>query len=152
MKVEVATPEDAAEIAALGQLLHDTSSYAAIPYRPAKVEALMRNLASGAGAVFVVRKDGAIVGGIAGAVGEHWFSDELHGYEYSFFVREDARNAYTAIKLLNAFRIWCERMGAKSVRIGITTGIHPEKTAGLYRMLGYRDAGSLFQLEIRNGD
>lgn len=148
MKVEVATPEDAAEIAALGQILHDTSSYAAIPYRPAKVEALMRNLASGAGAVFVVRKDGEIVGGIAGSVAEHWFSDELLGFEYSFFVREDVRHGLTAVKLMSAFTIWCKARGAKRVRVGITTGINVEGTAKLYRHIGFSDLGPLFEMEL----
>jgi GNAT superfamily N-acetyltransferase len=148
MKVEVATPEDAAEIARLGQLLHDESSYAAIPYRVEKVEALMRNLALGSGVVFIVRRGGEIVGGIAGAVAEHWFSDELHGFEFSFFLRPDARNGFTAIKLMNAFRLWCKARGAKSLRMGITTGIHEESTGQLYRMQGFKDAGTLFQLEV----
>jgi GNAT superfamily N-acetyltransferase len=148
MKVEVATPEDAREIATLGELLHDTSSYAGIPYNHAKVEALMRELTGGSGAVFVVRKDGEIVGGIAGAVSAHWFSDELHGYEFSFFIRPDARNGFTAMKLISAFRIWCQARGAKSVRMGITTGIHEESTGQLYRLAGFKDAGSLFQLEF----
>lgn len=148
MRVEVATPEDAPEIAALGELLHVESSYARIPYVPSKVEALMRNLAGGAGVIFVVRQDGAIVGGIAGAVSEHWFSNELHGYEFSFFIKPEARNGFTAIKLVNAFSIWCRKRGAKSVRMGITTGIHESSTGQLYRMLGFKDAGSLFQLEV----
>ena len=148
MKVEVATPDDAPEIARLGQLLHDTSSYAGIPYRPEKVEALMRSLAAGAGVVFVVRKDGAIVGGIAGAVAEHWFSDEKLGYEYSFFIQPDARHGFTAMKLMNAFVIWCRKQGAKRIRIGITTGINVEGTAKLYRFLGFKDLGPLFEMEI----
>jgi len=148
MKVEVATPDDAPEIAELGELLHDTSSYAPIPYSREKVEELMRTLAGGAGAVFIVRRGDRIVGGIAGAVAPHWFSDQLHGFEYSFFIHPDARNGFTAMKLLSAFRIWCERRGAKSVRIGITTGIHPEKTAQLYRLAGFKDAGSLFNMEL----
>jgi GNAT superfamily N-acetyltransferase len=148
MKVEVATPDDAAEIAALGQLLHDTSSYAAIPYRPAKVEALMRNLASGAGVVFVVRREGKIVGGIAGAVSEHWFSDEMLGWEYSFFVEPSARHGITAMKLMSAFTLWCKARGAKRVRIGITTGVNVEGTAKLYRFMGFQDLGPLFEMEL----
>ncbi len=148
MKVEVATPYDAHEIAALGQLLHDTSSYAGIPYNLAKVAELMRSLATGGGVVFVVRRDGAIVGGIAGGVTAHWFSEELLGFEYSFFIRPDARNGFTAMKLINAFRIWCRARGAKSVRMGITTGIHEASTGQLYRLIGFKDAGSLFQLEV----
>lgn len=148
MRVEAATADDAAEIAALGQLLHDTSSYAAIPYRAEKVEALMRNLANGAGAVFVVRRDGAIVGGIAGGVTEHWFSDQLLGFEYSFFIEPTARNGFVAIKLIAAFKTWCKQRGAKSVRMGITTGINEEGTAAFYRHIGFQDAGVLFQVEV----
>jgi GNAT superfamily N-acetyltransferase len=153
VRVEVATPDDAAEIAALGRVLHDTSNYAGIPYNEAKVADLMRVLAGGSGVIFVVRHESAIVGGIAGAVAPHWFSDELHGFEYSFFLLPAARAAMSpAVKLLNAFKTWCASRGAKSVRIGITTGIHTDRTAGLYRRLGFEDAGLLFQLELSDGN
>lgn len=150
MKVEVATTEDAAEIAALGQLLHDTSSYAGIPYNRAKVEALMQHLTipGGDSVVFVVRRNGEIVGGIAGSVSAQWFSDELLGYEYSFFVEPGSRNSGAAVKLLLAFKSWCTARGAKKVRIGITTGIHEELTGKFYRRMGFQDAGTLFQLEV----
>ncbi len=148
MKVEVATADDAAEIAALGRLLHETSSYSAIPYNEGKVADLMRSLANGDGAVFIVRKDGAIVGGIAGSVTPHWFSDELLGFEYSFFIEPGSRHGITASRLIAAFTGWCRLRGAKQVRMGITTGINEQRTAGLYRMIGFQDAGSLFKLEL----
>ena len=151
MKVEVATSEDAPEIARLGLLLHESSSYAAIPYRIEKVEDLMRNLTSGGGVVFVVRRDGEIVGGIAGAVTAHWFSDELHGFEFSFFLRPDARSGITAGRLINAFTTWCGLRGAKQVRVGITTGINEERTGEFYRAIGFDPAGSLFKMEVSNG-
>lgn len=148
MKVEVATPEDAPRIAELGELLHDTSSYADIPYNRAKVEALMRTLtAGGDNVVFVVRREGVIVGGIAGSVSAQWFSDEKLGYEYSFFVEPSARNSGSAVKLLSAFKTWCAMRGAKKVRIGITTGIQEEITGKFYRRMGFQDAGALFQWE-----
>lgn len=152
MKVEVAIPDDAPEIARLGQLLHEASSYAHIPYRMEKVEDLMRNLANGAGVVFVVRRGGEIVGGIAGAVTEHWFSDELHGFEFSFFLRPDARSGITAGRLLNAFTTWCGMRGAKQVRVGITTGINEERTGEFYRAIGFEPAGALFKMEVSNGN
>lgn len=148
MKVEPATVDDAPRLAELGELLHATSSYAGIPYNRQKVVDLMRSLAGGAGVVFVVRRDGAIVGGIAGAVTEHWFSDEKLGYEYSFFIEPSARHGITASKLVVAFATWCRMKGAKQVRMGITTGINEQGTAGLYRLLGFKDAGALFQLEV----
>lgn len=149
MQVEVATPDDAAEIATLGQLLHDTSSYADTPYNRAKVEDLMRHLALGGdNVVFVVRKAGAIVGGIAGSVSAQWFSDEKLGYEYSFFVEPGSRSGGAALKLLLAFTNWCQARGAKKVRIGITTGMQEELTGRFYRRMGFHDAGTLFQLEF----
>lgn len=148
MKVEVATPEDAAEIAALGRVLHDTSAYARVPYNEPKVEALMRSLAAGAGVVFVVRKDGAIVGGIAGGVAPWWFSDELHGYEYSFFIAPEHANGITAMRLMTSLRLWCKARGARVLRVGITTGIHQDKTAELYRLMGFREIGPLFEMEV----
>lgn len=146
--IEVATLEDAPRLAEMGELLHDTSSYAAIPYNRAKVEDMMRSLIGGAGAVFVIRKEGRIVGGLAGAVAPHWFSDELLGYEYSFFIEPDSRHGITAVKLVTAFTTWCKLRGAKQIRMGITTGINEQGTAGLYRMIGFKDAGSLFKLDV----
>lgn len=148
MKPEAARAEDAEEIAALGRRLHDSSVYASIPYNEAKVTDLMRRLVSGDGVVFVVRKDGHIVGGIAGAVGPWWFSDEVHGFEFSFFILPEHADGIAAIRLMTAFRLWCKRQGAKVIRVGITTGIHQDKTAGLYRLMGFKDIGPLFELEV----
>lgn len=148
MKVEVATPEDAPEIAALGRRLHDTSVYAGVSYSQPKVEELMRRLAAGEGVVFVVRKEGQIVGGIAGAVASWWFSDELMGYEYSFFIAPEHANGFAAMRLMTALRIWCRARGARVLRVGITTGIHQEHTAKLYRLMGFRDIGPLFEMEV----
>ena len=148
MKIEVATLDDVPQISELGQLLHDTSSYAGIPYSRAKVDALMASLISGGGVVFVVRRDGQIMGGIAGGVTEHWFSDEKLGFEYSFFLHPEARGGFTALKIIAAFKTWCQLRGAKTVRMGITTGINEEGTAKLYRFAGFKDAGQLFKLEV----
>lgn len=148
MKVHPATPDDAAELAALGRRLHDSSVYAAIPYSEPKVQALMARLAGGDGVVFVVRRDGCIVGGIAGAVVPWWFSDELHGFEFAFFIAPEHANGFAAIRLMTAFRVWCRQRGAKVVRVGITTGIHQDKTAELYRLMGFRDVGPVFELEV----
>jgi GNAT superfamily N-acetyltransferase len=146
--LEVATLLDIPRIVDLGQQLHDTSDYRDIPFNRAKVGYLMASLIQGAGVVFVHRRDGEIVGGIAGAVAEHWFSDELHGFEFSFFLEPSARHGITALRLVRAFENWCRLRGAKSIRMGITTGINQEGTAGFYRHIGFKDAGVLFQLEI----
>lgn len=139
---------DVARIVEIGAALHVESDYRDISYNHQKVAALMESLIQGGGVVFVAEKSGEVVGGIAGGVTEHWFSDELTGFEYSFFVLPEHRHGLVAMKLLLAMKAWCKAMGAKTLRIGITTGINTEGTARFYRHMGFRDAGNLFEMEL----
>lgn len=139
---------DVARIVEIGAALHAESDYRDISYNPQKVGALMELLIQGGGVVFVAEKSGEVVGGIAGGVTDHWFSDELTGFEYSFFVLPEHRHGLVAMKLLLAMKAWCKAMGAKTLRIGITTGINTEGTARFYRHMGFRDAGNLFEMEL----
>lgn len=139
---------DVTRIVEIGAVLHYTSAYRRISFNRAKVATLMQSLINGAGVVFVAERDGQVVGGIAGGVTAHWFSDELVGYEYSFFVLPEARHGLIATKLLIAMKAWCKAKGAKALRIGITTGINVEGTARFYRSMGFTDAGNLFEGEL----
>ena len=139
---------DTMRIVDIGEALHEASTYREIPYSREKVTGLMRSLIQGAGVVFVAEKDGQIVGGIAGGVTSHWFSDELTGFEYSFFILPEHRHGLVAMKLLLAMKAWCTAKGAKTLRIGITTGINVEGTARFYRYMGFEDAGQLFEWKL----
>jgi len=132
----------------LGRLLHAISSYSVLRFVPEQVEATLRRLIAGEGVVFVAERDGIVVGGFAGAVAQHWFSDELVAFDYSLFVDPQARNGITAAKLVDAFIEWAKLRGARQVCMGITTGLHVERTARFYRALGLQDAGLLFRMEV----
>jgi len=146
--IRPATMADTMRIVEIGEALHRESTYRDIPYCRDKVIALMRSLIQGGGVVFVAEKGGEVVGGIAGGVTSHWFSDELTGFEYSFFVLPEHRHGLVAMKLLLAMKAWCTSKGARTLRIGITTGINVEGTARFYRHMGFRDAGNLFEMEL----
>lgn len=139
---------DVPRIVEIGAELHTSSKYRSVAYSHPKVAALMRSLIEGAGVVFVAERDGLVVGGIAGGVTEHWFSHDLVGFEYSFFILPEARHGLIATKLLLAMKAWCKAHGAKTLRIGITTGINVEGTARFYRHMGFADAGNLFEGEL----
>jgi L-amino acid N-acyltransferase YncA len=136
---------DVPRIVSIGALLHLESTYREIPYSPSKVGALMRSLINGGGVVFVAEKEGEVVGAIAGGVTAHWFSEELTGFEYSFFVLPEHRHGLVAMKLLLSMKAWCRAKGAKTLRIGITTGINVEGTARFYRYLDFTEVGQLFE-------
>jgi len=144
--IRVATLDDVDRISELGESLHSESSYSYLPYDIQKVRHLMAGLIGGGyGIVFVAEKDGEIIGGIAGGIAEFWFCNESHGFDYSFFVHPEHRGGSAAFRLLVAFESWCKRMGCKHIDIGITTGIHVEKTTRFYEKMGFEKSGQLFR-------
>lgn len=144
--IRVATLDDIERIVELGGCLHAESSYGELPFDSVKVSNLMAGLIGGGyGVVFVAEKAGEIIGGIAGGVTEFWFCDELHGFDYSFFVHPEHRGGSAAFRLLLAFESWCKNMGAKQMDIGITTGIHVDKTTRFYEKMGFVKSGQLFR-------
>lgn len=147
--VEPAVLADVPRLAELGEALHAASRHHRLSFSREKVEALLTHLINDPnGVVFVSRRDGQIVGACAGIVSPNWFGDDLIGMEYSFFVEPGARNDMRGTTLVLAFVRWCQRRGAKQVRMGITTGINEPDTAKLYRSLGLSDGGVLFTKEL----
>jgi GNAT superfamily N-acetyltransferase len=145
----VGATEDVPRLTQLGEELHAASDHRAMGFSRSKVETLLTTLiADPNGAVFVTRREGVIVGAFAGAVVPNWFSDDLIGVDYSFFVLPDARNDMRGTTLILAFVRWCQRRGARQVKVGITTGIEVESTSRLYRSLGFVDAGVGFSKEV----
>lgn len=146
--VEAAELTDIPRLVELGAMLHGASSYRDVTYSREKVGRTLAALIQGAGVVFVVRKKGEIVGGLAGSVTPYWFSDEVHGFDFSLFFDPASRNGIYTHQVVQAFVIWCRARGAKKIRMGITTGIAVEATAKFYRWMGFKDSGLLFEMEI----
>ncbi|MFY1029147.1 GNAT family N-acetyltransferase [Pseudomonas asiatica] len=149
--IRAATHDDIPRLVELGQLLHDTSSYAGSGIKPEKIADLLGQLIDGLGVVFAAEVDGEVVGGFAGAITEQWFSDDLIAFDYSLFIEPSKRQGLTALKLVLAFQNWAKAKGAKEIRMGITTGMNVEGTSRLYRHLGFEYVGPLFRMEINHG-
>lgn len=145
--IRIATLEDIPRIVELGQAMHAESNYATIPYVEEKVAASVAEFIQH-GVVFVAENDGIVIGGIAGGIMEQWFSTEKTAFDYSFFIHPEFRRGATAIRLVTAFCEWAKALGAKTVRMGITTGVNVERTSKLYQALGFVEVGPLFQKEV----
>jgi GNAT superfamily N-acetyltransferase len=146
--VEAATLLDIPRLVELGAAMHAESSYAGRDFDRVKVGQLLAALIAGGGVVFVVRRDGEVVGGMAGGVAPQWFGNDLTGFDYGLFLIPQARHGTLALRLIRAFEVWCRIKGAKDIRLGITTGVRPEGTARLYQSAGYSDGGLLFHKEL----
>ena len=147
--IRVATEADIPRIVELGQQMHDESPfYCDIAYDTGKVSAAMKQLINGAGVIFLYETGGEIRGGMAGYMGEFWFSSERLASDLALFIHPDHRHGMIAVKLTLAFHAWAKQLGARRVQMGITTGVHTEDTGKLYRSLGMSDSGNLFKKDF----
>jgi len=139
MGIRVATLDDLPRILELGEQLHKESPrWSRLSFNRAKAAHFLAHLILEAnGVVFVAEQQGLVVGGIAGMASPHWSSDDIVAQEVSFFMAPEARGNMVAVRLIGALRAWGELRGAKWLQAGTSTGIDPERTAGLYEALGF---------------
>ncbi len=88
--------------------------------------------------LLVADRDGAVIGGMAGMVTPHWFSDDLVSNDYGVFLLPDHRGGMTAARLVRGYIDWAKARGAKMIQLGISTGVQTEETVALYQALGLK--------------
>lgn len=152
MSIRVATLDDLPRILELGELLHKESPrWSRLSFNRAKAAHFIAHLILEAnGVVFVAEHNDVVVGGIAGMSSPHWSSDDVLAQEVSFFMAPEARGSMVAVRLIGALRAWGEIRGAKWLTAGTSTGLDPERTAGLYERLGF--SRCMIGLEINYGN
>ena len=146
--IRPAKHSDVSRLIELGTLLHATTSYSTMNFCPDKSATFLHELINGQGVVFVAEVRGEVVGGMAGAVTDQWFSNDLIAYDYSLFVEPSKRNGVIAVRLIQTFKEWAKLKGAKQIYMGIGTGVSVEGTARLYESQGLRNIGPLLMMEI----
>lgn len=146
--IRPAKHEDVPRLVELATLLHATSSFSTSAFNAEKTGGFLHELINGTGVIFVAEIGGQVVGGLAGGVTEQWFSTDLLAFDYSFFIDPKTRSGITATRLLMTFTEWARLMGAKSIQIGITTGLNEAGTSKFYRSQGFVDSGLFFNKEL----
>lgn len=139
MGIRVATLEDLPRIIELGELLHmESPRWSRLSFNREKAAAFIARLIDDAeGVVFLAERDGVVLGGIAGLATAHWSSEDVVAQEISFFMAPEARGNMVAPRLVCALVAWAKIRGAKWLQAGTSTGLDPERTAGLYERLGF---------------
>jgi GNAT superfamily N-acetyltransferase len=146
--IRPATYSDIPRILELGVIMHATTDYSTLNYDQERAGQFMYSLIAGAGVVFLAEVDGVVVGGIAGALGQQWFNDDLYAYEIALFIDPASRSGITAVKLVKAFMAWAKLRGAKHVEAGITTGRGVDGISQFYQSLGFKSEHPMFKMEI----
>lgn len=146
--IRPATIADVPAMLALGQQMHDESRFDVLRWSARKVEALLHTcIASEDALALVAERDGAVIGGFIGFVGEHWCSEDRVAYDMALYIRSDRRGSIAGVRLLVAYREWAQSRGAVQITCGITTGVTLEATTRLYQAAGFVHVGHLFEYQ-----
>lgn len=145
--VEIPTEADIPAMLHVGKMMHGESRYSFMEYDGEKVAATIRTLL-GSGFVRVVRREGEIIGGMIGYMGEPWFSREPVAGELALFVIPDRRGGMAAAALVNEFVAWATERGAREITLAISAGVRVEETGRLYERLGFDNIGGVFKRRV----
>lgn len=144
-----ATLMDVPALVELGAAMHAESKWARMCFDRDKTAALLVRLVEHpTGCVLVAENGGAVIGGMIGWCDEHFFSHDKYASELGVFVAPDKRGGMAAVRLLRAFQGWARANGAALIEVGITTGVHLERSAKFYEAVGCKRTGAVFEMEV----
>lgn len=138
------THDDVAAVVAMGATMHEQSAFRHVVYVPEKVSDFI-HLHVDHGFFMVAEVDGKVVGGMLGDCMILWFTTDITGLEYAFYVQEENRNGLIAAKLVAEFIRWCKAAGAKQIRPAIATG--NQALGRLYEAYGFKPVGNYYNLD-----
>lgn len=144
-KVRRATPADVDALVDLFALAHaEAPNYADEPYEPEVTHRWLTQRLAGATlldddfAIFVaLAADGTLAGAMQAVVVPRWFNRRRIAGELVLYVRPERRGGRAFPRLVAAYEAWAAAQGASRAMVGVSTGIHPERTVHAYEHAGY---------------
>tara|TARA_R110000744_G_scaffold120327_2_gene224218 strand:- start:6223 stop:6657 length:435 start_codon:yes stop_codon:yes gene_type:complete len=130
--------EDIPTLIEMGRRFYEESPmYKTHSFSVSKLQWLGESYLDNMNYVALVYEKSGIQGMMAGCVYEQFFSKDLSASEMFLFVDQNRRGALIGKRLVQAFEVWAEAMGAKEIRVGVSAGIETTRVVGFYKALGY---------------
>ena len=90
----------------------------------------------------------ALTGGIVCLTTKDWFNNQVIAFEQVFYVVPEYRSTQSAFLLIDSFVSWAKHMNAGRVQCGTTTGINTQSCVRLYKHFGFKEHGTLLDMEL----
>lgn len=141
-EIRRATAGDVDALVEMGRALHaESPEYRDEPFEPEVLRKwlharLVTTLLADDNAVFVALVAGEIVGVLVAIIVPRWFNSRRIAAELTLYVAPAHRGGRAFPRLVEAYKAWAEGEGATRAALGISTGIHPERTVRAYQRLG----------------
>lgn len=150
MSVRPLTPEDVAEVIALGYKMHQESVYRHFDYDENKCGQLLYRFLTNPNTCFahVAESDGELVGVFLGSIGEHYFGRDLVASDTLWYVLPEHRGSRAGGVLLKTFESWAKDRNAAEINVGISSGLSAEKTGAMLQKVGYEVVGGIYKRRV----
>lgn len=153
MTIRSATHEDIGNMIELGQKVYAESRFSHLDYAINKIkqglEALISHNAKGSHlALLAENADGRIIGGFLGAIEEYFFTTDKSANSILIWVDPDYRGSSTAIKLIDVFKQWAVKKGAKEINMVVSSGVRIGSTDRFFRRLGFVQSGGNYSMTL----
>lgn len=99
------------------------------------------------GLVLVAEQDGELVGVFAGYTMEDWFGPDTVSGDFGLFIAPTRRGGLDAARMVRHYVQWARGRGVANPEIGISTGVHVDKTTRLYEAQGFVAVGPIMAYE-----
>ncbi|CAO3887011.1 GNAT family N-acetyltransferase [Achromobacter mucicolens] len=140
-----ATLADVERLAELARDFHAETRFRDLNFNLDKVVVLFAGLVEEEnGLLLAAERDGALIGFLAGGIGEDYFGDDRFSFEYGVYVAPPHRGTIAGAHLARAFLRWSDERGARYKNMAISTDITTDRTGALYESLGGKNVGNLY--------
>ncbi|WP_180182920.1 GNAT family N-acetyltransferase [Acinetobacter sp. YH01020] len=149
MQLRVAKIPDVTALVALGQeFISEAPNYSSRKFDAKALQQNLESVVNDQGVIFVVEDGNRIAGGIVCLTTKDWFNDDVIAFEQVFYVSPEYRSTQASFLLIDAFIAWSKNMGASRIQCGTTTGINTRGCVRLYEHFGFKQYGTLLDMEL----
>jgi len=96
----------------------------------------------------VAVRDDLVIGFLIAERAPYGFHDSEFAYDRLLYVQPNRRGGVAASMLIDALEDWCKEHNVSRILLGVTTGVHSERTVQLYNHLGYTTVGTVTMKEL----
>lgn len=145
------TPDDIPWVVGLAREMHGESPiYRTYAFDPAKIEAICANALTNPDwfCAVIEADDARVVGFVAAICVPSLFGHDRFVEDFGLYVTPLFRGTSAALRLLGLLESWARGIGARQVRLGVTTGTNPEAVERFLLRVGYGLSGRLYTKPI----
>jgi len=148
MRIRFAEERDVEAVVDLGQHMHGLSRFESVSYSREKVRGVVQHAVDNPAYMIAVAasRDGRVAGFHLANMERYFFGDDWLAQSINYFVLPEYRGTSAALRLLQIFRKWGERRGARELVLGTGTskGVSLAQMDRFVRRCGFDQVGGLY--------